>query len=111
MSARAEGQDHLPQPAGHASFDADQDPVGLLGCEGTFLAHIQLTIHQYPQVLLGRAVLHPFILQLVLIVGAAVTQVQNFALGPVEPMMFTWAHMTGLISLGLPGWHPFPHVC
>lgn len=25
--------------------------------------------------------------------------------------MFTWAHMTGLTSLGLSGCHPFPHVC
>jgi len=29
--SRAEGQSHLPQPAGHAAFDAAQDTVGLLG--------------------------------------------------------------------------------
>jgi len=29
----AEGQNHLPRPAGHTSFDAAQDTVGLLGCE------------------------------------------------------------------------------
>ncbi|XP_069737412.1 ubiquitin-associated protein 2-like isoform X2 [Phaenicophaeus curvirostris] len=28
---RIEGQNHFPQPAGHTSFDADQDTVGLLG--------------------------------------------------------------------------------
>ena len=29
-----EGRDHFPYPAGHASFDAAQDTVGFLGCEG-----------------------------------------------------------------------------
>jgi len=28
--SRSEGQNHLPQPAGHASFDAAQDMDGLL---------------------------------------------------------------------------------
>jgi len=31
--SRVDGQNHLPQPAGHASFDASQDMVGLLGCK------------------------------------------------------------------------------
>ncbi|KAK4826482.1 hypothetical protein QYF61_009478 [Mycteria americana] len=47
--SRAEEQNHLPQPAGHASFDAAQDIVGCLGCECTLSAHVQLFIHQYPQ--------------------------------------------------------------
>jgi len=46
--SRAEGQDHLPQPAGHASFDAAQGTVDFLGCEGTLLPHVQLLIHQPP---------------------------------------------------------------
>jgi len=29
-----EGQDHFPQPTGHTSFDAAQDTVGFMGCEG-----------------------------------------------------------------------------
>ena len=66
---RVEGQDHLLQPAGRASFGGAQDAVGFLGCEGTLLAHIQITIHQYPQVCFARAVFNPFIPQLVLIVG------------------------------------------
>ena len=49
----AEGQDHLPSPAGRIPFDAAQDKVGFLGCEGTLLAHVQLATHQYPQVLFG----------------------------------------------------------
>ena len=58
--------------------------VGFLGYEGTFLAHVQIAIHQYPQVLFSRAVLNPYIPQLVLIVGVAMTPVQDLALGFVE---------------------------
>ena len=42
-----EGQDHPLCPAGHISFDAAQDMVDFLGCEGTLLAHVQLPIQQY----------------------------------------------------------------
>ncbi|KAK4806151.1 hypothetical protein QYF61_001078 [Mycteria americana] len=83
--SRVEGQNHLPRPAGHASFDAAQDTVGLLGCEHTLLAHVQLFVHQYPQVLLCRTALNPFIPQPVWIPGVAPTQVQDLALGLVEP--------------------------
>ena len=53
---RAEEQDHLPCPAGHASFDAAQDMVGLLGCKSTLLARVQLLIHQYFQVFFGSQI-------------------------------------------------------
>ena len=69
----AEGQNHLPEPTGHASLDAAQDTVGLLGCERTLVAHVQLFIHQYPQVFVGRAALNPFIPQPVLIAEVALT--------------------------------------
>jgi len=55
-----QGQNALPGPAGHTTFDAAQDTVGLLGCKCTLSAHVQLFIHQYPQVLVSRAVLHAF---------------------------------------------------
>ena len=64
-----EGQDPLPQPAGHASFDAAQDTVGFLGCERTSPAHVQLFIHRYPPILLRRAALNPSIPQPVLTLG------------------------------------------
>ncbi|NXC65955.1 LBN protein, partial [Anhinga anhinga] len=35
--SRVEGQNHLPRPAGHASFDAAQDTLGFLGCKCTLL--------------------------------------------------------------------------
>ena len=70
---RAEGQDHLLCPADHTAFDAAQDMVGFLGCESTLLAHVQLAIHQHPQIPFGRAVLQSCIPQLILVVGAAAT--------------------------------------
>ncbi|KAK4824675.1 LOW QUALITY PROTEIN: hypothetical protein QYF61_017255 [Mycteria americana] len=81
--SRAEGQNHLPRPAGHASFDAAQDMVGLLGCERTLLAHDQLFVHQYPRVLFHRAALDHIIPQPVLKPRIAPTQ--DPALGLVEP--------------------------
>jgi len=82
----AKGQNHLPQPAGHAAFDAAQDTVGLLGCKRTSVAYLQLFIHQYPQVLLSRAALNPFTPSTsVLILRIAPTQVQDLAHGLIEP--------------------------
>lgn len=81
---RVEGQDHLPHPAGHISFDADQYTVGFLGYDSTLLAPIQLAIHMYYQVIFSRDVLHPYIPQLVLIVDVATTRVQDLVLGFVE---------------------------
>ena len=83
--SRAEGQNPIPQPAGHAAGDAAQGMVGLLGCDPTLLAHVQLFIHHYPQDLLGRAALNPFIPQPVLILGIALGWVQELARGLVEP--------------------------
>ena len=58
---RAEGKDHLPHPAGHASFDAAQNSVAFLGCEGALMAYVQLAIHHSPQVIFDRAAFSPFI--------------------------------------------------
>ena len=55
-----------------------------MGCEGTLLAHVQLPIHQYPQVLFGKVVLYPYIPQLVLLVRVAMNQVQALVLEFVE---------------------------
>ena len=73
---RVERDNALPLPAGHPSFDAAQDTAGLLVSKSTLLAHIQLFIHQNPQVLLHRAALSEFF-QSVLISGIALSQVQS----------------------------------
>ena len=52
---RVEGEDHHPQPAGHALPNAPQDTIGLLGHKATLLAHSQPVVHQDIQVLLCRA--------------------------------------------------------
>ena len=86
LEGTSEGHlDHLPQPTNHGFFDAALDTVGFLGCEDTLQAHVQLFIHQYPQVSFGRSALNPFIPQLVLVVRVALTQVQDLAFGFVEP--------------------------
>jgi len=82
--SRVEGWNHLPRPAGHAACDAAQDMVGLLGCKSILSVHVQLSIHQHPEVLLGRAGLNPFMTQPVLIPGVAPTQVQDLSTLP-EP--------------------------
>ncbi|KAK4825708.1 hypothetical protein QYF61_002067 [Mycteria americana] len=79
-----EGQNHLPRPAGHTSFDAAQDTVGFLGCKRQLPAHGELLINQHPRVLLLRAALSPFSIQPVFVLGIALTHVQDLALGLVE---------------------------
>ena len=49
---RAEEDSQLSLPIGCPSFDAAQDVAGVLGCKWTLLVHVQLTVHQDPQVLL-----------------------------------------------------------
>ena len=58
--------------------------VGFLARKRILLACVQLIVHQYPQVLLDRAVLNPFIPELTLIVIVALTQVHDLALGFIE---------------------------
>ncbi|KAK4829020.1 hypothetical protein QYF61_001795 [Mycteria americana] len=71
-----QGHDHFPSPAGHTIPDTSQDAIGFLGHLGTLLAHIQLAVDQHPQ----PVALH----------GVVVTQVQDLALGLIEP------HTSGL---------------
>ena len=52
---RAEGEDHLPQSAGHVLFNAPQDTVGLLGYKSTLMARGQPAVHQDTWILLRRA--------------------------------------------------------
>jgi len=73
----AEGKNHLPRPAGHASLDAAQDTVGL-GCEHTLPDRVELLVNQ---VLLPRAALKPFSTQPVFVLETAPTHMQDLALG------------------------------
>ena len=76
---RVEGQNHLPWPTCHASLDATQDTVGLLGCKYTLLAHVEPFISWHHQILHLRASLRPFYVQFVSVLGNALTQIQDLA--------------------------------
>jgi len=80
--SRVEEQNHLPQPAGHAAFDAAQDTVSLLGYE--CMLPDELLLNQHSQVLLFKGALNPFSTQSVFVLGITLTQVQDLALGRVE---------------------------
>ncbi|KAK4827067.1 hypothetical protein QYF61_013708 [Mycteria americana] len=82
---RVLGDDHFPSPAGHAIFDTSQDAIGFLSCLGTLLAHIQAAVNQHPQVLFRWAAFQPLFPKPVALHGVVVTQVQDLALGLVEP--------------------------
>ena len=79
--SRAEGQNRLPQPAAHASFDAAQDTAGLLGCEHLLMGHVDLLVPHHPQVLLLRPALNPFSAYPVFVLVIAPTHVQDLAFG------------------------------
>ncbi|KAK4814185.1 hypothetical protein QYF61_011908 [Mycteria americana] len=80
-----ERDDHYPSPAGHTIFDTSQDAIGLLGHLGTLLAHTQLAVDQQPQVLFCLAAFQPLFPKPVALHGVIVAQVQDPALGLVEP--------------------------
>ncbi|KAK4821246.1 hypothetical protein QYF61_016545 [Mycteria americana] len=82
---RVQGHDHFPSPAGHTIPDTSQDAVGFLGHLGTLLAHIQAAVNKHPQVLLCQAAFQPLFPKPVALHGVAVAQVQDLALGLVEP--------------------------
>ncbi|KAK4828478.1 hypothetical protein QYF61_026703 [Mycteria americana] len=79
------GHNHFPSSAGHTIPDTSQDAVGLLGHLGTLLAHIQPAIDQHPQVLFHEAAFQPLFPKPVALHAVVVTQVQDLALGLVEP--------------------------
>jgi len=58
--------------------------VGLLGCLGTLLAHVQLAVDQHPKVLFRRASFQPLLPKPVALHGVVVTQVQDPVFGLVE---------------------------
>jgi len=103
LSRADQWQNPLPHPAAHASLDVAQDTSGLLGCQCTLLDHIELLIHQHPQVLLNRASLNPFIPQPVLIAGVAPAQMQDPALGLVEPHEVQAGPLLELVQVPLDG--------
>ena len=54
---KCRGGQSPPSPSRPPLINAAQNTVGLPGCKRTLLAHVQLLVHQDPQVLLHRAAL------------------------------------------------------
>ncbi|KAK4824003.1 hypothetical protein QYF61_009128 [Mycteria americana] len=82
---RVQGDNHFPSPAGHTISDMSQDAIGFLGHLGTLPARIQVAVDQHSQVLLCWAAFQPLFPKPVALHGVVVAQVQDFALGLVEP--------------------------
>ena len=97
---RAEGDHHLPIPI--RAGDAAQDAVGLLGCKYTMLAHGQLFFHEELQVLLHRAALNEIFSQSIHVFGIALTQVQQPAVCPVEPLLGSLLRTVQVLLVGIP---------
>ena len=62
----------------------------------TLLAHVQLFVHQDPQVLLHRAALNEFFTQFAFISGIFSTQGQHLAFGLLNLIRFSCAHFLSL---------------
>ncbi|PKU32473.1 pol- hypothetical protein [Limosa lapponica baueri] len=80
--APSTGDNHIPSPAGHTISNTSEDVLGHLG---TLLAHIQPAVDRYSRVLFCRATFKPLFPRPVAPHGVVVTQVQDPALGLVEP--------------------------
>lgn len=107
QKSKAEGENHLPHPAGPTAFDVAQDIVCFLCCELTLLGCVGLLIHQHTQLFLFRAALDSFFVQPVLVVGIALTKMQDLAFVIVKLMKFALARLSSRVSLdGIPSSMP-----
>lgn len=79
-----DGDNHFPQHTGYSSANTTQDTASVFSCQGTLLAHVQLTVYQHTQVIFSRAAPQPVNSQPVLLPGIILFQVQNFAFVLVE---------------------------
>ena len=84
--------------------------VGLLGYESTLLAHIESFINWHPQILFLRAALKPLSAQPVALLGIALTQVQDLALGLVELHEVGMGSPLKPVQVPLDGIHFLLHV-
>jgi len=99
---RAEQRDRIPSLALLAMLLLMQPRIQL-AFWATLVAHVKFFIHQYPQVLLGRAALNPFIPQPVFVLGIVLTHVQDLALGLVEPHEVHTGPLLELVQVPLDG--------
>ena len=79
------GDGYLPVPPGHTISNAGQDGTDPLGHLGTLSAHVQPSINQHPQVPFLFTVIQPLIPKPIVLHWVIVANVQEPALGLVEP--------------------------
>ncbi|KAJ7414846.1 Glycine receptor subunit alpha-3 [Willisornis vidua] len=75
---------HFPGPVGHTIPDRPQDAIGLLGCLGTLMVHVQFPVNQNHQIPFCLASLQPLYAQPVALQGVVVAKVQDMGLGSVK---------------------------
>ena len=75
--------------------------IGLHGHLGTLLAHIQMTVHQYTNVLFCQAAFQPLLPKPVGLPGVIVTKMQDLTLGPIETHTISLGPLIQLIQVPL----------
>ena len=60
-------------------FHAPQDEVCPCGCQGTLLAHAELSVHQHPQTPFRRAALQSLLSLFMLVLGVPPSKVQKLS--------------------------------
>lgn len=94
-----EGNNHLPQSAGHLSFNSAQDEVSFLGCKRVFSFLLTRTPKFFSS---GLFLIHSLPVH---VPEIALTQVQHLHLILLNCVMFTWGHFSS-VSRSFE-WHPF----
>ncbi|KAK4816001.1 hypothetical protein QYF61_010869 [Mycteria americana] len=107
---RVQGDNHFPSPAGHTISDTSHDAIGLLGPLGTLLAHIQLAVDQHPQALFHQAAFQPLFSKPVVLHGVLVVQVQDLALGLVEPYIIGLGPLIRPVQIPLQSLPPLKQI-
>ncbi|KAK4822041.1 hypothetical protein QYF61_006954 [Mycteria americana] len=104
---RVQGHDHCPSPAGNPVL---LDAIGFLGHLGTLLAHIQPAVNQHPQVPFHQAAFQPPFPKPVALHGLIVAQVQDLALGLVEPHTIDLSPSIQPVQIPLQSLPPFKQI-
>ncbi|RMC03536.1 hypothetical protein DUI87_20736 [Hirundo rustica rustica] len=89
---RVQGKYDLPAPAGHAIPDRGQDAIGLLGLQGTLLAHVLPVVNQYPQVSFCLDIVQPHLPQPITLQGVIGPKCRTRHLDVINFILLDTAH-------------------
>ena len=105
---KVEGNNHLSFPLATPLLSQPRIQLAFWAASA-LLAHVELFVHQYAQVL-SRAVLNELFSQSVLIFGIARTQVQHLALGLIEPHNVLMGPLLLPVHVPFDGFASFCHI-